>query len=257
MKFARLAFGLFLVSAALSAQTTHPPTMAATARPTCDSSREGHVISLTGETHQLDCDATAGGESTATCKCERTGTSTYEWKALLAMPIESSVYYDPGILSTDATQCTNPAEVTLNSGPKQFTISCAKNSAAVIYGHMRMPGAESSDVLAWDGGTVTFQLDVFHATTETITWAGDISAQCRATGEQPSGTWGTAVSADVSITTANDIASATTAAVTPTGTCAAGDVLWWRWVIDEPNFSTNSANSDLIGITKRFTLTAK
>lgn len=248
---------LFFASSYAFAQITHPPIMAATSRPTCDSSREGGLISLTGQSNQLDCDATGGGQSTSTCKCERIGASTYEWKALLAIPIETGVYYNPGLLSTDGTQCSNPAEVTLNSGPKQFTISCAKNSAAVIYGNMRMPGAESTDTLAWDGGTVTFQLDVFHTTTETITWAGDISAQCRATGEQPSGTWGTAVQADVSITTANNIASATTAAVTPTGTCAAGDVLWWRWVIDEPNFSTNAANADLIGVTKRFSLTAK
>jgi hypothetical protein len=105
----------------------------------------------------------------------------------------------------------------------------------------------------WDGGTVTFELTLFHGTTESITFAGDFSAQCHAAGEVLDSSWGTAAAADVSITTANQQVNATTAAVTPTGTCAAGDLLAWRYVVDAANFSANAANSKVLGVKMEYT----
>jgi hypothetical protein len=176
---------------------------------------------------------------TATKDCEVTATGLIPDDCL--NDYVRSMYWPAGSLSSDGTNCTDPAEVTLNSGPKLYTISCADNAASIVYGSVVMPDA-------WDAGTVTFEITAWHGTTETITFAGDFSAQCRAAGEVPSSTWGTAVAADVSITTANQIEMATTAAVTAAGTCAAGDALFWRWVMDATTCPANCANTDIVGV---------
>lgn len=152
-----------------------------------------------------------------------------------------SVYWPAGALSTDGTNCAAPADATLNSGPVVATFSCADSTSSVFYGQAVMPDS-------WDAGTVTFELTVWHGTTETITFAGDFSAQCRGDGEVPSSTWGTVQAADVAITTTNRIEQQTTAALTAAGTCAAGDALFWRYVVDATNFSANAANAKVIGV---------
>ena len=45
-----------------------------------------------------------------------------------------SVWFGAGSLSTDGTQCAAPAEATINSGPKIWTIICTDNDASTIYG---------------------------------------------------------------------------------------------------------------------------
>lgn len=157
-----------------------------------------------------------------------------------------SAVWNAGGLSADGTQCADPVEVTLNSGPKQYTISCAVNSASIVYGHMIMPDS-------WDGNAVSLEMFVFHGTTESITFAGDFSAQCHAAGETVSSSWGSAVAADVSITTANQVESATASSITPAGTCAGGDMLWWRWVMDSGTSSANAANTDILGVKLEYT----
>jgi hypothetical protein len=165
--------------------------------------------------------------------------------------LTKSMYWGAGAISSDGTQCADPTEVTLNSGPKLFSISCADNAASIIYGSTVMPDG-------WDAGTVTFEIMVWHGTTETITFAGDFQAQCRASGEVPSGTWApdpvdANSQADVSITTANQIVSATTGgAITPAGTCAVGDMLFWKWTMDAANTDANGANTDILGVKMEF-----
>ena len=160
--------------------------------------------------------------------------------------IVQSMYWPAGAMSADGTQCADPAEVTLNSGPKQYTVSCTDNASSVVYGQTIMPDG-------WDAGTVVFEITVWHGTTESITYAGDFSAQCRGDSETVSSTWGTVQSADVSITTANDIEMETTSALTPAGTCAAGDHLWWRWVMDAVASDANAANTDILGVKMEYT----
>jgi hypothetical protein len=99
----------------------------------------------------------------------------------------------------------------------------------------------------YNAGTVTFELMVFHETTESITFAGDFSCKAAGDSDDLDGvTWGTGVAADVSITTANDVEFQTTSAVTCSGTPAAGDALFWRYVVDANNFGleiTSETNS--------------
>jgi hypothetical protein len=157
-----------------------------------------------------------------------------------------SMYWGAGSMALDAGFCIVATEQVLNAGPKEWAFSCADNAASIFYGSTVMPDS-------WNAGTVTFELSVFHGTTEAITFAGDFSAQCRGAGEVPSSTWGTAVQGDVAITTANQIVNTTTGAVTATGTCTAGDFLFWRFVIDSGTFSTNAANSKVLGVKMEYT----
>jgi hypothetical protein len=153
------------------------------------------------------------------------------------------VFFKATALEPDGTNCTAHAAVTINNGPKEQLFKCTDNNASIFYGSLSMLGS------TWDGGPVRFTLHIFHSTTETITYAGDFSAQCKAPGETVDNTWGTAIAADVAITTANRIPRATTTDVTPVGTCAAGDNLFFRYVVDAANFSTNSANAWIYGVT--------
>lgn len=160
-----------------------------------------------------------------------------------------SIAWDAGGLNVDGTNCTVPTEQALNSSEKTWAFSCADNNASIFGGKVRMP-------VAWDGDTVAFVLSLFHGTTETITFAGDFSAQCRGAGDTINSTYGTAVAADVAITTANQVAEATTAAVTPNGSCAGGKWLLWRYVVDAANFSANAANSKILGVTLRYSVSS-
>lgn len=159
-------------------------------------------------------------------------------------------FWDAGAISTDGTNCGTVTEQALNSSEKTWAFSCADSNSSIFSGKVRMPNNYS-------GGTVTFTLSLFHGTSESITFAGDFSAQCRAAGTAINSTYGTAVAADVSITTANQIAEATSSAVTPNGTCStAGVWILWRYVVDAANFSANSANAKVIGVTMTYPINA-
>lgn len=151
-------------------------------------------------------------------------------------------------MSTDGTNCVTPAEVTLNSGPKVYAFTCADSNSSIFYGSTAMPDS-------WNGGDLTWELWVWHGTSEAITFGGDFSSQCRGPGEIPSATWSTTPrAADVTITTANQVEHAiTTTPDTPAGTCAGGDTLYWRYVVSATRDSTNAANTKVLWVTMEFT----
>jgi hypothetical protein len=148
-------------------------------------------------------------------------------------------YFDAGALTPDGTNCAAPTEQTLNSGPITWAFSCADSNNSIFYGKVRLPTAVT---------TLTFTISLYHGTTETITFAGDFSAMCRADGAAINSTWGTAVAADVSITTQHLNEQQSTTAVTPNGTCSAGAMLFFRYVVDAANFSANAANAKVLGV---------
>lgn len=153
-----------------------------------------------------------------------------------------SFYFGSGSLSTDGTQCADPAEVTINSGPKVWGISCTDNAGSIIYGSVGMPDS-------YNGGTVTFELQ---AENENATPSGvldfDFSAMCRGDGDTINSTWGTAANASITFANQYVLEHATTAAVTPNGTCAAGDTLFWRAVMDDTSTTTQVASTYILGI---------
>jgi hypothetical protein len=163
-----------------------------------------------------------------------------------------SVWFGAGSLSTDGTQCAAPAEVTpVASGPKLWSIICTDNDASSIYGSVQMPDS-------WDAGTVTFTHVYQQTAADTSALNGDIAAQCRGNGEAPSSTYGTEVAIDdagVVGSGANDMT--TSAAVTPTGTCAAGDMLYWRYQLDATGTTTAVATLHHLGFKMEYSITSR
>jgi len=150
------------------------------------------------------------------------------------------VAWDADAIIQDGTNCTDPVTGQINSGPRTRWFTCADSGSSIFEGKV--------EYLPYAITTAAFTLKVNHATTESITFAGDFSAQCRASGTTVNSTWGTAVAADVLITTANQPAAATASGLVPNGTCSAGSTLYWRYVVDAANFSTNAANARVTGV---------
>jgi phosphatidylethanolamine-binding protein (PEBP) family uncharacterized protein len=164
--------------------------------------------------------------------------------------MRKSIWFGAGSLSTDGTQCAAPAEVTLASGPKTWTIICTDNDASTIYGNVRMPDS-------WDGGTITFTHVYVQTAANTGALNGDITAQCRGNGEAVSNTWGTEVAIDdAAVVGTNSIDQTTSAAVTPAGTCAAGDMLWFRYQVDAAGTTTTAATLNHIGFNMEYTVSS-
>jgi hypothetical protein len=155
----------------------------------------------------------------------------------------TSRWFDAHELVPDGSFCV-AGVVTLNSGPLTDVITCADNAGSIIYGKTFI-----ANLGGCPASTLTFVIHVYHATSETITFAGDFSAMYRRVGttDVVNSTWGSAAAADVSITTAHEQELAEVA-VTPNGTCSDDAILYWRYVVDAANFSANAANARVLGV---------
>lgn len=150
--------------------------------------------------------------------------------------IVESIGWNAGATSSDGTQCADPAEVTINSGPKLFTTICTDNDASTIFGSTPMPDS-------WDGGTVTMEVQYVQTAADTSALNGDIAFMCKGSGETIDGTYGTEVALDnATLTGSNAIDHTISAAATPAGTCAGGDTLLWRYQIDATGTTTAVAS---------------
>jgi hypothetical protein len=163
---------------------------------------------------------------------------------------KKSVWFGAGSLSTDGTQCGAPAEVTINSGPKIWTIICTDNDGSTIYGSVRLPDS-------YDGGTLTFTHVYLQTAANTGALNGDIAAQCRGNGEVPSSTWGDEVAIDdAAVVGSNSNDMTTSAVVTAAGTCAAGDMLYWRYQVDATGTTTTAASLHHIGFNMEYSVSS-
>lgn len=161
--------------------------------------------------------------------------------------IVDSIFWDSGGMVADGTQCADPAKVTINSGPAQYTIICADNDASTMYGHIVMPDS-------WDGGTVTLELEYLQTAADTNVLNADVCMQCRGAGETVNSTWGTEVAIDDAAVSGSNIVDHTTSgAVTPNGTCAAGDTLYWRVQLDATGTTTAVATLHFLGAKVEYT----
>ena len=130
-----------------------------------------------------------------------------------------------------------------------YTIICADNDASTIYGHVTMPDG-------WNAGTVTFELSVLQAADEQAAIQGDVDCQCRGDGEAISNTWSTSpIAIDDTTTGVNKVDTATSAAVTCAGTCAAGDQLVWRYQVDAEGTAATVATLHFLNMKMEFTKT--
>lgn len=161
-----------------------------------------------------------------------------------------AIYFDAAALSTDGTQCANPAEVTINSGPKTFTIICTDNDASTIYGKIKM----NSD---YSGGPVYFTHEYLQTAADTNVLNGDIAAQCRGNGVVVNSTWGTEVAIDDAAVTGSSKNDFTTSgAVTPNGTCTGAPVIYWRYQLDATGTTTAVATLHHLGFTMEYPVTS-
>lgn len=161
--------------------------------------------------------------------------------------IVDSIVWNAAGTSSDGTQCADPAEVTINSGPKVATTICTDNDASTIFGHVIMPDS-------WDGGTVTMESEYLQTAADTGVLNGDIACMCRGAGETINNTWGTEVAIDdAAVTGSNGVDHTTSAAMTCDGTCAAGDTLYWRYQMDATGTTTAVATLHFIGWKMEYT----
>jgi hypothetical protein len=157
----------------------------------------------------------------------------------------TSKYLQAAMLEPDGTNCV-ASSLTLNGGPRSRVITCADQNTSIIYGQTLI-----SEIGGCPVSTLNLSIHLYHATTEAVTFAGAFEAMYRRWGGSDvlNATWGTAITTNVAITTAHEIETAT-GAVTPNGTCTAGTtMLFWRYVVNATNFSTNAANSRVLGMT--------
>jgi len=143
----------------------------------------------------------------------------------------------------DGTNCpTSASAVTINSGPKVYTMICGSGANGDMNFDVVMP-------MDWDGGTLIFEASYTQTAANTSAMNSDIKAQCRGAGETPSSTWGTAVAIDdAAVTGSNGEDKTASAAVTPAGTCAAGDHLFVRYTLDVTGTTTPEATLNFYGI---------
>jgi hypothetical protein len=152
-----------------------------------------------------------------------------------------SIWIPAGAMSTDGTNCAAPAEVTINSGAKRWTIICLDNDSSTAYFEVSMPDS-------WDGGTVTVMGSFIQTAADTSNMNADIALACRADGTTINNTWGTEVAMDTAMTGSSAIDTITTGAVTPNGTCTgAGTLLQGRWQLDATGTTTAVATLHLVG----------
>jgi hypothetical protein len=160
--------------------------------------------------------------------------------------VRKSVWMGASQLSVDGVQCANPAQVTLNSGPRVHTIICADNDASTIYGTMRLPAN-------YDGGSITMIATYVQTAADTNALHADVSMQCRSNTGTINSSWGSEVPMDISsVAGSNAVNEVHSGQVTPNGACGGGDMLWWRWQVDASGTTTAMATLHVLGFTMRY-----
>lgn len=158
--------------------------------------------------------------------------------------VESMIWVGGG-MTPDGTQCAAASDVQINSGPYQATIICADNDGSSLYGNLQMPDS-------WDASNVTFELAYIQTAADTGALNGDITIQCRGAGETVNSTWESEVAMDdTNVTGSNAVDHLTSGNVS--GTCVAGDTVYWRWQMDATGTTTAVATLHFVGMKMEYT----
>ena len=181
------------------------------------------------------------------------GTQKGKWTYGAAYRPTKSVWFGAGALSTDGTQCAAPAEATpLASGVKLWTIICADNDGSRMHGSVVMPDN-------WDGGTVTFESTAVQTAASAGVIEYQAAAQCKGDTEAlvATASYGSEVVWTDTLTGSSGVNRATSGAVTPSGTCAAGDFLAFYIDIGAANTTTAMATLHTFGFKMYYTETSR
>jgi len=153
--------------------------------------------------------------------------------------VSSFIWVGAG-MTPDGTQCAAASDVQINSGPYQSTIVCADNDGSTLYGNLQMPDS-------WDAGNLVFELAYIQTAADTGPLQGDITIQCRGAGETVNNTWESEVAMDdAGVTGSNAVDHLTSGNVS--GTCVAGDTVYWRWQMDAAGTTTAVATLNFVGM---------
>lgn len=154
-----------------------------------------------------------------------------------------SFFLPAGFFSTDGTQCAAPAEVTpIASGAKMFTILCADNDSSRMNATIDMPDD-------YDGGTIQLKSSVVQTAADTGVIEFQGRAQCKGDTETlvAISSFGTEVVWTDTMTGSGAVNKATSGAITPSGTCAAGDLISVSIDIGATNTTTAMATAHILG----------
>jgi hypothetical protein len=164
-----------------------------------------------------------------------------------------SMVWDASGFNVDGTQIVAPASAQLNSGPFMYSVIPTDNDAATIYGNVVMPDD-------WDAGTITLEITVYDANADPSgNLQADVSCMCRSSSDAINSTWGDEIALDVDLSGAGtvqyDIVQATSAAVTCNTSCAAGDMLVWRYQVDAGGTDATVANLRILQMKMEYGVT--
>ena len=213
-----------------------------TVRPSTGALTPGNIVTTNANGLLID-----GGSPAAGGTWTDSSTNTGSNKTLVAvgaggtniLTVPIAPYWSSGsLVLPSGSTCTLAAVAAINSGPSIDAVNCTDAATSTFEGNV---------ILRQSLSTATFTLAVSDIDSSSHVFGGNFSAMCRASGTSINATWGTAQSVAVTMTTANNNVTGTTAAVSPNGTCSAGSTLFWRFVVNTATF-TDGGNARVIGV---------
>lgn len=154
----------------------------------------------------------------------------------------ASVYIGAESMHGDGTNCpSNPTKVDVFNQPR-YTFICTENNGSRLKGVIPMRNN-------WDAGVIFIKPHYMQTAADTGSVNLEVAAACRAFGVAFDGAYGTEIEVDDAALVGSGAIEATlSAAVTPNGTCAAGDLLYFYIDVDATdNPTTAAATLHLLG----------
>lgn len=163
-----------------------------------------------------------------------------------------SFFLPASYFSVDGAQCATPAEATpVASGATMYTIICTDNDSSRMQATFDMPDD-------YDGGTITLKSSVVQTAADTGVIEFQGRAQCKGDTETlvAISSFGTEVVWTDTMTGSGAVNKATSGAITPSGTCAAGDLISISIDIGATNTTTAMATAHILGFKVTYSSTS-
>lgn len=176
-----------------------------------------------------------------------------KWTYATAYRPLKTAWIGAGAMSTDGTNCASPAEATpLASGVKLWTIICADNDSSRMHFSLVMPDS-------YDGGTVTLEALAIQTAASAGVIEYQAAMQCKGDTEAlvATASYGTEIIWTDTMTGSSGSNRSTSAAITPAGTCAAGDFVAGYVDIGATNTTTAMATVHIVGFKMEYSSTSR
>ncbi len=166
-------------------------------------------------------------------------------------PLKSG-WIPAAIMEVDGTNCAAPTAATpIASGAKLKTIICLDNDSSRMHATFLIPND-------YDGGTITLTSAVVQTAADTGVIEFQARAQCKGDTETLVAitSFGTEVVWTDTMTGSGAVNMATSGAITPSGTCAAGDLISFSIDIGATNTTTAMATAHILGFRPTYSSTS-